>query len=306
MAKLICALAFCLIFSLPGRSQELKANVTVLANQIKANVDKTIFRTLQTALYDFLNGRKWTNETFSANEKIECNFLLNISGSGDNNTFTASLTVQAGRPVFNSSYKSPLLNYLDGDVSFKYVQFQALDFNDNRVQGSDPQASNITAIFAYYVYTILGLNFDTFGQRGGDPYYQKALNIVNNAPEGSGVSGWKAFDGVRNRYWLMENLTNSKYNPLHDALYNYYRLGLDQMYDHQNDGRAAAINALIALNNINTEFPNIMFMNFFFLGRANEMSSMFKKGTPEEKSRALDLLSKLDVSNLNRYKTDLQ
>ena len=306
MVKLISGLLLCLSLARPAQSQELKANVTVLSTRVKGNIDKAVYRTLQQALYDFLNGRKWTNETFNSTEKIECNFLLNLRSTGDNNTFTADLTVQAGRPVFNSSYQSPIINTSDPDVSFKYVQYQTLDFNDNRVQGSDPQSGNLTAVFAYYVYVILGLDFDTFGQRGGDPYFQKALNIVNNAPEGSGINGWKAFDGVRNRYWLMENLTNSKYNPLHDALYNYYRLGLDQMYDHQDDGRASVMNALIALNNINTEFPNIMFMNFFFTGRANEMSSIFKKGTPDEKSRALDLLSKLDVSNLNRYKTDLQ
>jgi hypothetical protein len=288
------------------RSQELQANVTVLSNRISSQVDKHIFQTLQTALYDFLNNRKWTSETFGSNEKIVCNFLLNLSGSQDVNTYSASLTVQAGRPIFNSTYQSPLINFMDESVNFKYIQFQTLDFNENRVQGTDPLAANLTAIFAYYVYTILGLDFDSFGLRGGDPYFQKALNIVNNAPEGSSVSGWKPFDGVRNRYWLMENLTDTKYNPLHDAIYNYYRQGLDQMYDHENDARTALMSALIGLNDINTEFPNIMFMQFFFQGKGSEISNVFKKGTPDEKSRALDLLSRLDISNLNRYKQDLQ
>ncbi len=288
------------------RSQELQANVTVLANRVGSNVDKRIFQTLQTALYDFLNNRKWTNETFGNTEKIACNFLLNFSGSQDNNTYSASLTIQAGRPIYNSSYQSPLINFMDESVSFRYIQFQALDFNETRVQGTDPLSANLTAIFAYYVYMILGLDFDSFGLRGGDPYFQKALNIVNNAPEGSSVTGWKPFDGVRNRYWLIENLTNAKYNPLHDAIYNYYRQGLDQMYDHENDARTAMLNALISLNNINTEFPNIMFMQFFFQGKATEISNVFKKGTPEEKSRALDLLSRLDIPNINRYKQDLQ
>ncbi|HZK65372.1 MAG TPA: DUF4835 family protein [Puia sp.] len=288
------------------RSQELQANVTVLTNRIGSGVDKRIFQTLQTALYDFLNSRKWTNETFANGEKIACNFLLNLNGSQDNNTYSATLTVQAGRPIFNSSYQSPLINFMDESVSFRYIQFQSLDFNDNRVQGTDPVAANLTAIFAYYVYTIMGLDFDSFGLRGGDPYFQKALNIVNNAPEGSSIAGWKPFDGVRNRYWLIENLTNTKYNPLHDAIYNYYRQGLDKMYDHENDARQSMLSALISLNDINTEFPNIMFMQFFFQGKATEISNVFKKGTPDEKSRALDLLTRLDVSNLNRYKQDLQ
>ena len=208
--RILIVLFFFVLSSVKVRSQELQANVTVLSNRISSQVDKHIFQTLQTALYDFLNNRKWTNETFGSNEKIVCNFLLNLSGSQDNNTYSASLTVQAGRPIFNSSYQSPLINFMDESVNFKYIQFQALDFNENRVQGTDPIAANLTAIFAYYVYTILGLDFDSFGLRGGDPYFQKALNIVNNAPEGSSVSGWKPFDGVRNRYWLMENLTDTQ------------------------------------------------------------------------------------------------
>jgi hypothetical protein len=301
---------FCLVIVTAGttaaRAQELKANVTVLANRVGSNVDKHVFQTLQTALYDFLNSRKWTNESFGNNEKIACNFLLNVTGAQDNNTYSATLTVQAGRPIFNSSYQSPLINFMDESVSFRYIQFQALDFNENRVQGTDPLAANLTAVIAYYVYTILGLDFDSFSLRGGDPYYQKALNIVNNAPEGSNVTGWKAFDGVRNRYWLSENLTNSKYNPLHDAIYNYYRLGLDQMYDHENDARTSMLSALISLNNINTEFPNIMFMQFFFQGKATEMSNVFKRANPDEKSRALDLLTRMDIPNITRYKQDLQ
>jgi hypothetical protein len=306
MQRILVWLIFFALGAGQVRSQELQANVTVLTNRIGSGVDKRIFQTLQTALYDFLNGRKWTNETFANGEKIACNFLLNLSGSQDNNTYSATLTVQAGRPIFNSSYQSPLINFMDESVSFRYIQFQSLDFNDNRVQGTDPVAANLTAIFAYYVYTILGLDFDSFGLRGGDPYFQKALNIVNNAPEGSSIVGWKPFDGVRNRYWLIENLTNTKYNPLHDAIYNYYRQGLDKMYDHENDARQSMLSALISLNDINTEFPNIMFMQFFFQGKATEISNVFKKGTPDEKSRALDLLTRLDVSNLNRYKQDLQ
>ncbi len=289
-AKIAILLCFIFIAWHPGRAQELQANVTVLSNRIGTSVSRQVFTTLQSALYDFMNGRKWTNINFSNNEKIQCNFLLNLSSAADNNTYTATLTVQTGRPVFNSSYQSPLMNYIDESVTFKYIQYQALDFNENRVAGTDPLTGNLTAVFAYYAYMILGLNFDSFGLRGGDPYFQKAQNIVNNAPEGSSINGWKPFDGVRNRYWLAENLTNPKYNPMHDAIYNYYRLGMDQMYDHEADGRASILNSLSALNSLNNEFPNIMFMQFFFTGKGNEIANTFKHGTPDEKSRALDIL----------------
>ncbi|HEY4209684.1 MAG TPA: DUF4835 family protein [Puia sp.] len=287
-------------------AQELDAKVTVLATRVPSSVDHKIFQTLQGAIFNFLNNRKWSNESFQANEKISCNFLINISSAGDNNTYQANLTVQAGRPVFNSSYQSPLINYNDESFTFRYVEYQPLDFNENRVQGSEPYAANLTAELAFYVDIILGLNFDSFTLRGGDPYFQKALNIVNNAPDSRDISGWKPFDGVRNRYWLVENLTNSKYTLVHDAFYSYYRSGLDQMYDKEAEGRTAVLNTLNMLNTVNTENPNTMVMQFFFQGKSGEISKIFQKSPPDEKSRALELLTKLDVSNLPKYKQDLQ
>ena len=289
-----------------ARAQELQATVTVLANRVPNTIDHKIFRTLQTALTTFINTRKWTTETFQTVERIPCNFLLNISQSLDNSEYQASLTVQAARPVFNSSYTSPLINMIDENVLFRYVEYQSLDFNETRVQGSEPFAANLTATVAYYVYAILGLHFDSFSLRGGDAYFQKAENIVNNAPEGANIVGWKAFDGVRNRYWMMENLTNTKYTLMHDAFYNYYRQGLDQMYDKEQDARAGILNALNQMNTVNSETPNIMILQLFFQGKGNEISKIFKNGTPDEKNRALDLLTKLDITNINRYKQDLQ
>jgi hypothetical protein len=302
----------CLIFILFGTllprlySQELQANVAVIANRIPSTVDHKQFQTLQTALYNFINGRQWSNESFKGNEKILCNFLINISSNTDANTFQATLTVQAGRPVYNSSYTSPLINFQDENYTFRYVEFQTLDFNENRVQGSEPYAANLTAEIAYYIYMILGLDFDTFSLRGGDPYFQKALNIVNNAPEAQSINGWKPFDGVRNRYWLVENLTNSKYTLVHDAYYSYFRSGLDQLYDKEDDARTAILNALNMLNTVNTETPNTMILQFWFQGKSTELDKIFQKSPPDEKARALDLLTRLDISNLNKYKQDLQ
>jgi hypothetical protein len=309
MRKMLIFLSIAILDGLASpaiQAQELQANITVLANRIPSSIDHKVFQTLQSSLHDFLNTRKWSNENFQLNEKILCNFLVNISAAGDNNTYTASLTVQAGRQIYNSSYQSPLINYNDESFTFRYVEYQPLDFNENRVQGSEPFTANLTAELAYYVYVILGLDFDSFSLRGGDSYYQRALNIVNNAPDNREITGWKAFDGVRNRYWLIENLTNSKYNLIHDAFYNYYRQGLDQMYDKESDGRAAILNALNMLNTVNTENPNAMIMQFFFQGKSNELAKIFQKSAPDEKNRALDLLTKLDISNINNYKQALQ
>jgi hypothetical protein len=287
-------------------AQDINANVTVIASRIPSTVDHKIFTTLQNQLHDFINGRNWSNETFQNNEKIRCNFLINIASAGDNNSYSASLTVQAGRPIYNSGYTSPLINFMDESFAFRYSEYQPLDFSDNRVQGTEPLAANLTAEVAYYIYTILGLTFDSFSLRGGDPYFQKALNIVNNAPDSREISGWKPFDGVRNRYWLIENLTNSKYTLVHDAYFSYYRSGMDLLYDRPADGRSGVLNALNMLNTVNQENPNLMIMQFFFQGKSNEVSKIFVQADADQKARALDLLTHLDISNTNMYKADLQ
>ena len=295
----------CFLLTRQLSAQELQARITLNSSRVSSQVDKKVFQTLQAALNNFLNSRKWTKETFQPNEKITCNFLLNII-LAENNMYQASLTVQAARPVYSSAYETPLINFIDENVSFRYVEYQPLEFNENRVSGSDPAASNLTAVLAFYVNIILGLDFDSFSLRGGDLYFQKAQNIVNNAPDGRDIIGWRAFDGQRNRYWLMENLTNSRYALVHDALYSYYRLGLDNMYSNETDARAAIGNTLNLLNNVNAEAPNLMIIQFFFLGKSNELIKIFKKAPPDERSRVMEILSRLDVSNANSYKQELK
>jgi Domain of unknown function (DUF4835) len=287
-------------------AQELQAKISVNASRVGSQVDKKVFQTLQNSLNTFLNNRKWTTEAFQPNEKVVCNFLLNIAEVSSDNIYKASLTVQAARPVYNSSYDSPLVNFIDDAVTFRYVEFQPIEFNENRVSGSDPLVSNLTAVLAYYVNVILGMNFDSFSLRGGDGYFQKAQNIVTNAPDSRDITGWRSFDGQRNRYWLSDNLTNSKYAILHDAVYSYFRLGMDNMYDNETEGRTAVLNTLNFLNNINTDNPNNMGVQFFLLGRAREMIGIFKKTAPDEKSRAAELLAKMDITNANNYKQELR
>ena len=257
------------------KAQELRARVSVITNRVGANVDKKVFQTFQTELNNFINNRKWTGDNFNQQEKIDCSFLLNLEPAGDLNLYKASLTVQSARPVFNSSYLSPIINWQDDDVTFKYLEFQQLEFNPNRVAGTDALVSNLTAVIAYYINIILGLDYDSFSPRGGDIYFQKAQNIVNNAPEGRGISGWKAFDGTRNRYWLVENLLNSRYTLIHDAYYNYYRQGMDKLYENEVTGRSQVLNTLSLLNNFNQDNPNTMILQFFFQGKTQELIKLF-------------------------------
>src|SRR5690606_35399015 len=153
---------------------------------------------------------------------------LQVEESGEPNVYTATLTIQSARPILNTSYQSPIINFRDENIIFKYIEFQQLDFHESRVSGTDALVSNLTAIFAYYANIVLGFDYLSYAPKGGNTYFQKAQNIVNNAPDGRGIAGWKAFDGIRNRYWLTENLLNARYAIMHDVYYNYYRSGLDK------------------------------------------------------------------------------
>ncbi|MCW3090706.1 MAG: hypothetical protein JWP81_1775 [Ferruginibacter sp.] len=301
--KWIVFLSFAISFA---NAQELNARVTVNSSRVGTAVNKNVFQTLQTALNTFLNNRKWSKDVFGPNEKIDCSFFLNLQPTEEANVYSASLTIQAARPVFNSSYLSPLINFQDEDVTFKYVEFQQLEFNENRVSGTDGLASNLTAVFAYYANMILAFDYDTFSPRGGDGYFLKAQNIVNNAPESRGITGWKAFDGKRNRYWLVENMMNSRYTIMHDIYYAYYRLGLDHMYDDEAAARAEMLNVLNLLSKFNADNQNTMINQFFYQGKANELIKIFSKAAPQEKLRASELLQKMDITNATRYKAELK
>lgn len=287
-------------------AEELQAKVTVIASRVPSTVDRKIFTTLQTQLTNLLNTRKWGNDVFKQNEKIECSFLLNIESVVETNAYKASLTIQAARPIYNSTYQAALINFMDADVTFKYIEYQPVEFNENRVQGTDALASNLTAVFAYYAYMIVGMDYESFAPRGGDAFFQKAQNIVNNAPEGKNISGWRVFDGLRNRYFLVENLLNSRYNILHDVIYSYYRAGLDNMYDKDAEATSNILQTISQLQAFNKENPNTMFVQFFMQSKSQELIGIFKKADPTQKQKAIEVLSLLDVANMSKYKEELK
>lgn len=285
-----------------AHGQEIKAKVTVLSNRISTQVDKKIFTTLQNSLANFLNSRKWTTDVFQPQERIECSFLLNLDKELGQNVYSASLTIQAARPVYKTTYLTPLVNFQDDNLAFRYQEFQPIEFNENRVQGTDPYVSNLTAVLSYWVYIILGLDYDSFSPRGGESYFLKAQNIVNNAPESGDISGWKNYESLRNRYWLAENLNNNRFALMHDALYTYFRTGLDQFYEQEEEGRTGILNSLNYLQTIQSENPGSMILQFFFQGRSTELIKIFSKADQETKDRAKALLVKLDVANMQAYK----
>lgn len=284
------------------QSQEIQARLTVMAGKVSTQVNKSVFQTLQTSLTNFVNNRKWTPDAFQVNEKIQCNFLLNIDQELGNNMYRAKLTIQAARPVHSTTYESPIINFLDDDVVFRYQEFQPIEFNENRVQGNDPVAANLPAVLAYYINIILGFDYGSFSLRGGDAYFKKAWSIVNNAPESRDITGWKSFENIRNRYWLAENLNNNRFALLHDALYAYYRSGMDMFYENEEEGRTGIMNSLNFLNTLNTENPNSMIVQFFFQGKSSELVKVFSRANADTKTRARDLLAKIDITNTAAYK----
>lgn len=283
-------------------AQELNCKVNVIADQIQG-VDQKIFRTLEQAVTEFINTRKWSTDNFDTKEKIECviSIVLNKQIEGVEGGYTGRLNIQATRPIYNTSYNTSTVNYIDKDLAIKYIQYQPIEFNDNRVAGNDALASNLPAILAYYCYIILGLDYDSFAMKGGNDFFNNAQSIVNGAPEGKGITGWKASENQRNRYWLIDQLTNSKFLGFHEVMYKYYRLGLDLLTTDEENARNNIYSTISTLAKINSENPSSVLIQFFFNAKSEEIRNFMANASAMDRQKYIPLLSTLDVSNANRY-----
>lgn len=274
-------------------SQELYCSVQVSATQDFGS-DRTLYNTLQTSLYELMNNKKWTNHNFKVEERIECSFSITVN-SRNSDVFEAQIFVQSTRPVFNSAYKTPIFSYLDKNMRFEYIQDQAMDW----AEGS--HLNNLTSILAFYAYTVIGIDFETFQKGSGSLYFDKAQAIVNNAQNDNRATGWKAFESDRNRYWLLENLTNSRYSGLKEAMYSYHRTGLDAMYDNQETGRQAVVDALMQFQRVYNERPNLFLLGVLLNAKADEMVKMFSNASSMQKSRVVQILTNIDAANAGKY-----
>ena len=283
-------------------AQELAATVSVQTSKIENQIDAKIFTQFQSQLKDFINQRKWTTDNFSVEEKIDCSFYITVESIASPGVYNAKLSILANRPVFNSNYTTPILNMQDANFTFKYQLSQPIEFNENRVQGTDPLEANLTATIAYYVNIILGIDYDSYSLKGGAPYFNKALNIVYNAPEGAGISGWKSFDGQRHRYILVDNLTKSSYDKVHEIMSNYYREGFDQMADKAEIAKSAIINSLISMQELSESNVNSMIVPILMQGKYSEIIGLFENSDKATKKQLLATLSIIDIANINKYK----
>jgi hypothetical protein len=271
--------------------------VSVVSPSIQGT-NKKVFETLQTAILEFMNGQKWTNNVFSAEERIECSILINVKEIKSVDEFTGTIQVQVRRPVFNSAYSSVLLNYLDQDFSFKYVEFEPLIYNPNSFD------SNLIGVLAYYAYLIIGIDYDTYSNLGGTKYIELAEQVVSRA-QNVAQKGWKSFESKRNRYWFVENYLNEYHRPLRECMYQYHRLGLDKMSDKPENGRKEILSAIEKLQKVHRQKPGSFAMQVFFDAKSDELINIFSESFSMEKGRVIDVLTEIDPVNATKYKKSL-
>ncbi|HWR99379.1 MAG TPA: DUF4835 family protein [Prolixibacteraceae bacterium] len=291
--RLIASLCFlfCFLFQLSG--QELQCNVSVSSSRIEGTY-KEIFQSMRNDISEFMNNRKWTDNQFSRDERIICTIFIQITEQIGADEFKGSIQVQLNRPVFNSSYQTPILNIKDNDFDVRYVEFQPLEFSETS------NTNALTNILAYYAYIILGFDYDTFSPLGGSPYFQRARDIVNKS-QNAREKGWRAFEGFYNRFWLIDNLYNKAYSPFRDMMYRYHRLGLDIMSEKPNIGRSEIADALKNIQKVYRARPDIYINRIFFDAKSDEIVNLFTNGTIDEKSRVMTILSECDPSNSGKY-----
>jgi hypothetical protein len=276
-------------------AQDLNARVQILAPQL-SNSNKRVLDMLEASIKDFLNGRKWTADALQPQERIDCNFVITITDWDGSSNFKAEAQIQSNRPVFNSSYNSTLLNISDKEFGFSYAEGQPLDFSDQNY------ISNLSSLLAFYAYIITGLDYDSFSKFGGTPYYQKAQTVLNNA-QIAPSTGWKAFENLRNRFWLVENLTNKSYNPIRESLYVYHRDGLDVMADNKSKGLKAILSIIPQLQKIDKQKQGSVLNQLFFTAKADEIVNILSSADTQDKLKAYDVLSEIDPSNSSKYES---
>ncbi len=294
MKKLLLSFLI-LFFSITfSRSQELQCMIQISSPGM-SETDRQILQTLQSDIYEFINQRNWTDYQYEPEERIEASILITVNEKVGSDEYRGTIQVQSRRPVYQTSYSSPIINHNDRDFIFRYVEDQPLEYADNT------HTSNLTSVLAYYAYLIIGFDFDTFTPMGGTPYFEKAQAIVNlaqNAPE----RGWKSFEGQRNRYWLMENIFNSRYSNVRQALYTYHRLGFDRMTENMEMARTEVVNALEMLQRTHRQRPGSYLMSIIMTTKGDELVNLFSEAPAMEKNQVVQILSEIDPANSARYR----
>ena len=295
-------LLFCLVCSLTVSAQEFVTQVTINTPKLQT-ADPKIFKSLKTAIEQFMNTRDWVEDEFEPAEFIDINIIITIDKELSQTEFEGQMTIQASRPVYGTSYNSVLFQNLDKEFKFKYGEFEVLDFSENTF------TSNLTSILAFYAYVIIGLDYDSFSEMGGEEYLQKALNIQNTAQNSasSGYTvGWTSGNAVvkRSRYWLIENLLNARMQNMRRAMFEYYLLGLDQITQENKTkvGLQSVLSALQVINAANQDYPGNMWVQLFTDSKRDEIINLFKVADFNTKNSVYQMMVRLDGTHANDYR----
>ena len=289
LSKLLVAFLLLLLpLSVKAEGEELNAMVSLNASKVQGS-NTEVFTQLEEALKAFINDRKWTTNTYEEVERINCNFVFVVNSYANDGTFDCSLMVQATRPVYGASYTSTLFKYEDKSVKFKYQPFDRLEFIEDNLD------NNLTAVIAFYVYTIIGMDMDSMGELGGSEFLNKALTIANNA-QNLGDAGWRAGSSSNNRYSIIDDYMNGAMEPVRKLMYKYHRLGLDTMFQNATKGRAAITESLELLNKAYEDRPMAYFTTLFVEYKVDELVNVYSVCTPEEKKRVVEILSRINPS----------
>ncbi len=284
--------------SFPVLAQELDCSVRVNSRMVEGS-DKEVFNNMQKAIFEFMNNTKWSDYEFQINERIECTFLFTINDRISADEFSGKLNVVVRRPVFGSSYNTPLLNWEDKNIHFYFIENQPIEFNENTY------TTNLASILGFYANIILGLDFDSYSKFGGSEFFTRAQNIVSIAQSGN-ETGWSSFDSQKNRYWLAENYTNNSYAAIREASYLYHRKGLDKMQDNVDMGRSKVVEAIELLKVVNEQRPNLFILQLFMEAKSDEIVDIFKEGTSMEKTTVVNIMKELDPANSTQYDKIMQ
>ena len=295
--RLLVAVLLMALTTGPAVSQELYCNVQVSAQKIQGS-NREVFQNMQRDIYEFMNSMVWTDNIFSFSERIECNLLINLDEQLSADEFRGTIQVQLSRPVYNTTDESTVLNFVDNNFQFRYVEFQPLEFNPNS------HTSNLVSVLAYYAYLLIGMDFDTYSQGGGTPYFQVAEKIVTNA-QNAPEQGWKPYDGSRNRnrYWLVKNILDSEYSGVRQFIYLYHLRGLDRMESDMTQARTEIYESLRRLQEVYRRRPDpfMYYMTVVLDAKADEIVNIFTQGFPEEKNRVVQVLTEIDPANETKY-----
>lgn len=284
-----------LFFALQSGAQELMCKLQIISPSLQTSAaDKLLFEQLQQQLQEFMNNTRWTTENFKEEEKIDCNILINISEMPSAEDFGGTIQVTSSRPVFNTNYKSTTMNYIDENFKFKYQRGTPLLFS------IDQHRNNLTSVLAFYAYMMIAYDYDSFSPEGGSKYFAKAQQIVNNAQSAS-EPGWRAAEGDRNRYWMVDNAQQGVFKPLRQAFYKYHRLGFDRLYENIEEGRKEVLSALELINVVAKQRPASFNVQMFFSMKVNELVSLFSSAPVNEKQKAFNLCKAMDPVNLTKY-----